>query len=543
MTAREFLETLYESAEGWLVLWTMPDRASRWYKLPGERDAAAFEAVKLAKTHDVYFSVGLQAERAKTGRGTAENVAVLPAAWIDLDTGEQKGGATGKTYFATKEDALAFLRTLPKQPSLIIDTGHGLHAYWRFREPIIITSAEDRGYAMRVVKTWQTFIQQQANACGVSVDSVADLARVLRVVETLNHKGEPVTKAKPVVALVGDGLAVNPSELLEYAPAVEEKQTETAGDIVFNKEAGIEATKLEALLENDPKAKKVWNRKLGGRSAKWSASEWDMALADIVALAGWSNQDICDLLVSYRRKHNEGLKRPDYYRTTIATARKQAQTAVAVTAAAKEDATPEDKLAGLRRATKLPLARVIMTARPNEEAEFSFELVNRERIYIGSAEQLLSQKHVRALIASSTKVVMPMLKNADFEKLVQGMLDVCETTTLPDDMTEHGEIREAIAQYLLSVSVTPEGHDPDGEHPFVREGETFLVGSHFREWYKSKRLGDLTNRRFSRAMSLLGINPQTVMLTLATQGRTSRSCWRVTTILSAKEVLHDKRKH
>src|SRR3990170_2907142 len=48
-----------------------------------------------------------------------------------------------------------------------------------------------------------------------------------------------------------------------------------------------------------------------------------MSLANMAAKAQWSDQDICDLLIAWRRKHGHPLKldRMDYYQRTIATAR------------------------------------------------------------------------------------------------------------------------------------------------------------------------------------------------------------------------------
>lgn len=55
-----------------------------------------------------------------------------------------------------------------------------------------------------------------------------------------------------------------------------------------------------------------------------SASERDLSIANIAAVHGWSDQDMVDFLVQYRKFHGEDLKHPLYYKLTIAKARQWA---------------------------------------------------------------------------------------------------------------------------------------------------------------------------------------------------------------------------
>jgi hypothetical protein len=83
--------------------------------------------------------------------------------------------------------------------------------------------------------------------------------------------------------------------------------------------------KFEALCANDSHFSRSWAHQrtdLGDQSQ----SSYDMSLASLAARVGWSDQEITNLLIANRRKHKADLKlRPDYYRRTIATARRAAE--------------------------------------------------------------------------------------------------------------------------------------------------------------------------------------------------------------------------
>lgn len=60
-----------------------------------------------------------------------------------------------------------------------------------------------------------------------------------------------------------------------------------------------------------------------------SDSAYDMALASMATAAGWADQQICNLLVAFRRLHGLAVKRIDYYQRTIHTARSTPKAMVA----------------------------------------------------------------------------------------------------------------------------------------------------------------------------------------------------------------------
>ena len=85
-----FLTSLYEGASGWLTLWVKQQKRTYWFSAE-DLASAAKGAEALGKTADVYFGVGLRAERGGPAeRGTNDDVVCIPGLWVDVDVA---GGA------------------------------------------------------------------------------------------------------------------------------------------------------------------------------------------------------------------------------------------------------------------------------------------------------------------------------------------------------------------------------------------------------------------------------------------------------------------
>lgn len=116
-------------------------------------------------------------------RRTAENVTEVNSLFIDLDCGE------GKPY-SNQEEALNSLVSTVKlsafpQPSLVVDSGGGVHAYWCFDEPVA------KGEWLTIAAAFKSYWIKQ----GLAIDPVvtSDCARVMRVPDSYNNKleGQP----------------------------------------------------------------------------------------------------------------------------------------------------------------------------------------------------------------------------------------------------------------------------------------------------------------------------------------------------------------
>ena len=189
--ALRFFRSLYgDAALGFLPIWTRQDRITRW--LPAaDLESAARVVAHLARTRDVYFGVGLQPrDLGQNRRGEGKLVEAIPALWADSDV---QGQAHKSTHLPpTKDDARALLGEFPLQPTIVVNSGHGLQSWWLFKEPWTFDGDEERRRAQDLVRRFQATLQAKARDRGWSIDNTSDLARVMRPAGTWNHKLDPV---------------------------------------------------------------------------------------------------------------------------------------------------------------------------------------------------------------------------------------------------------------------------------------------------------------------------------------------------------------
>ena len=238
----QFLKLLYGTTnQGWLTLWTRQDRITRWHSVI-DTGPAIKEVLSLTdEKKDVYFGVGIRKEKLepyKTAdgktvipRGSAEDVISIPGVWIDVDVANEKAHAKQNLPLSFK-DAVNFLHEFPLKPSVVVNSGHGLHAYWLFAEPWEFETSKEREEAQDFLRRFQLTIIERAREREWDLDTTSDLARVLRIPGTKNFKDKPV----PVEMLsVNVDIRYSPDDFEEYLIDLEEykpspaKKKEEAG--------------------------------------------------------------------------------------------------------------------------------------------------------------------------------------------------------------------------------------------------------------------------------------------------------------------------
>jgi hypothetical protein len=205
MTPEGWFRLLFENANGVVNVFTHQDnrKLSYWVE-----DAETFANLLTEfSERNVWF--GCCTRREALGpfqRGTKRDCVDVVGLWVDVDI---KGPAHEATDLPeTMDDALVLVDDFPLEPSIIVDTGNGLHAYWLFDEPRRVDEVEEL-LEVRWKATWKEHAQRR----GWRIDNVFDVARVLRVPETFNHKSDP---PKPVKVMRLSDRRYTPDELDEY---------------------------------------------------------------------------------------------------------------------------------------------------------------------------------------------------------------------------------------------------------------------------------------------------------------------------------------
>ena len=112
-----------------------------------------------------------------TGQGTKEHIREVIAFYADVEAGQD--GHKKTSFYQTKEEALKTIRSFKYRPSFIIDSGHGYHCLWLFKEPYILGEDVDLEYYEAMNRGIQKVLK---------ADTTADVTRILRVPGSFNVK-------------------------------------------------------------------------------------------------------------------------------------------------------------------------------------------------------------------------------------------------------------------------------------------------------------------------------------------------------------------
>ena len=403
-------------------------------------DAAADAAVGINR--DAYVGVSLVAKNlGKRRRGSAKESAGIPGVWADIDV---NGGPENKKGAAPSFEAAFELANAVLTPTLVVNSGYGLQAWWLLDGgPWIFGTLDERDRAAQIAAGWIARLQNEARERGFRIDATQDLARLMRIPGTFNGKGglmapvegydEPITEQ--------DGKRYSLEVLAEHVVSVSAPQGgvsfSTAGevDIAVNFDTNPPFDKLEAIRENNPAFDATWRMQRTDRPG-WSASEYCLSLASFAVHAQWEDQEIADLLIAFRRKHGNDFKYPEWYARTIRKARHD-QTE-SRREQAREEATEElvqigqedsgadpdhvvslftDLLGG-----KFPVKEVIQSNLDPENAIFRLILANGTEISLGSFANLYDPNRFAQRFGIVTGHVPKVPKKTKWVDAINGLL-------------------------------------------------------------------------------------------------------------------------
>lgn len=176
-------------------------------------DVAALPA-PLPQDRNVWFGAN-PVTPGTTGRGTVADVTRWAALYADLDV--KPGSLPNMDAARSVVDVLGAMANTP--PVALIASGHGLQPVWALDpdDPAAdLTQPGNREAAQALMRRWGRLVARVAADHGArDVDTVFDLARILRAPGTLNHKGAPV----PATATLGGGYALTVADVADMLDA------------------------------------------------------------------------------------------------------------------------------------------------------------------------------------------------------------------------------------------------------------------------------------------------------------------------------------
>lgn len=536
---QRFLESLFGELPDGLhfLVWELPRKYSHWHTASTIGGAVEYATKKLADA-DLYYGVGFSPSAlGLKARCPKNRIAGTVGVWCDVDLSDPVHSK--KNLPATQEEALDILSCFP-EPSWTIHSGHGLQLLWLYPEPWVFDGEEERQEASELSAAWIYSIRERFRAKGYDVDSTIDLSRILRLPGTRNLK-DP-SSPKDVKVIAESSARYTPDDLGAYISETARQGAETKASasapegstFVLDPMGEPSMSAFVALMENDPKFAKSWSHKRRDLKDQ-SASSYDMSLASLAVMAGWSDQEVVNLLVAHRRKHGADLKlREDYYSRTLAAAKINAfgdTSSVSAIEAAEQvqndDAVPEDEkrtelLKAISTATKCRITRI--TKYLSDPPQY--------RVYSGtdsarfrSPDDLVNQTKFRATLCGAFNRMIPRYKDGEWTKLVQLILDAREDEEAGAEATEKGAIISWLEEYLKD---RPPVDDPretiEPGYPVRIDGVVHISTKPLIQWLWTAMRERYSAQMLGPMLSNIGAVQRRVHLE-GEDGRTTRSLW------------------
>ena len=548
----EFLQELwgFKPESSFVLVWQKKGKKSNWFQDIGKIESFIQKNRDLS---DLYVGVGLSPkDYGSKNRCPANEVSGIAGFWADIDILDEVHKK--ENLPASLEEAKSLF---PEPPTCVIHSGHGIQAWWLFREPWIFENEDERFKAQAMCQAWHHRLLERATARGWVIDATFDLSRILRIPGTKNLKDPKDVRDVELIEQEWT-TRYEPEDLVPAIVVEKKERVETEiGRIALRPDAAPPTEKWEALMSAEPKFKKSWNHDRKDLSDQ-SPSSYDFSLASIAFQADWTDQEIVDLLIAHRRKHKADLKlRKDYYLRTLEKlklerkhqekinealethSKRATEIKVALANAKVTLIEAENNGASLEREEILKELEKILGVRIEKLQKFlseppSYRLQTlATNISIESAGDIISQTKFRIKIADATGVVIRPFKKEEWSDIAQLILNACEEIEVGEESTEAGFINSLLRKYLhrntnlVSLQSVEEYGEKIQEEgfPFSLEGYTYISLSELRKFIRVTSGDVLTTKQVGKLLRIAGWS-SCVINVKVDEKKTSRSLFK-----------------
>jgi hypothetical protein len=443
----QFLDLLRQGAEDYLChIWVLSTKRSYWFtdhtKLPWH----------VIGDRDVYVGGGLTKrgeQRSMNERLRYDTTDGIVGLWADIDVA---GLAHKKDNLPSQEQARAILHSLPFLPTVTIKSGHGYQCWWLFGSPWLFADEDERQLAQRTLQGWNRLIQSEAARHNAIVDSVFDLARIMRLPGTENHKIPE--QPKPVEIYDTSSKRYIQEDFIPYA--VEEGPFVAPGSMgsvtlgEFGPDIAPPAEKFSTLLLNDPDFAATFHHTR--RMKDTSLSAWDMALANIAVKAGWEDDEVAGLLVMHRKRYgdtSDKSTRRSYLTQTIAKARAGNVEEMASEQLAHATGTTEI----LEQFSKFIGVKVNGVTRfTGREPHYRIDITDDHgvdhSVNLGGADSFVNMTPFRKRVFESASVLIEPKRPKQWAVSVTKLMQTAVVVDTGEDISERGQFLGLVQEYL-----------------------------------------------------------------------------------------------
>ena len=228
VTPKDFLQLLFgKCTEGCITITTLP--GSRNEHIPvRELDRAAEQIVKYGMSANTYYGLALRcAGLPETVRGSVDEVQTVVCMYADIDVRGE--GHVKENLPESREEAVGFVNGLAVKPSILVNSGNGIHALWLLDEPFVIHNEEERQYIRDISAGFGIYVIQEGIKKGWKLDNVQDIPRMLRAPGSLNFKSDPPKKCE---VLTAEDIRYSVKDFEKFKPTIEKSVIQVDHSIV-----------------------------------------------------------------------------------------------------------------------------------------------------------------------------------------------------------------------------------------------------------------------------------------------------------------------
>jgi hypothetical protein len=538
--ARPYLDALFGNAAAgeFLLIWTLPDRRSAWFT---DVDSACLALVSPQyEGKDVYAGACTSPfDMGPSRRCDAANVASMGCLWADIDIGRE--GHKKENYPKTLEDAMTVLSAYPK-PSMVVSTGHGIHAYWLFRERFPASRPVDNEAAKELIERWQRWLLRGMEEHGLTMDMTWDLARVLRVPGATNHKDK--AHVLPVTLVENNGTQYDWLDLSKMIPS----DIHAAARTTATKSGSIGALKLseDRVLNGDvlnalqlrfrAKFNDSFQRTKPLSGGDQSASGYDASLAMYGVIGNLDDQQIADLIIMSRRAAGQDLKlRQDYYANTISSARREAKKADSIEELINQSKSTPESQEALNISPEEARARVLDSLSTvlgvhvdrivkydlDPDPIFWIEINGSRRVKIGPVDVIMEEKKFKNKVMATVGALLPDFKRPEWEKIAQLIVTSAEVQDNLTDGLFEDSTKALISEYLLATKIGDEPSDAAVlGMPFINsEGRVAIFLQSLKQWIYYTRHKDIREQDLAQFLTNIGCMNRRMHFVMKSSGK------------------------
>ena len=247
--------------------------------------------------------------------------------------------------------------------------------------------------------------------------------------------------------------------------------------IIVDPNAIIPMSKFTALCRIEPRLQDSYDRK---RADLKDSRACALSVASFCFSAGWSAQEVVDVLVNFHLEAKEEIKSEEYYSRIIALARKgkkRQESAETIEAAIDlgESATNEELRDALSVQFGFKITRFVKFM--SEPPVFRLETAIGN---VGLGENVMNQSYVRSKIYADLNVVIPRFQAAVYDRIVETLAVLRVEEYVGEEATIAGAVKVWVKQYLERRPPTDDLGDAQRERStFIKDNQTFFFGPKF----------------------------------------------------------------